>query len=137
MTKVYRRGDTYIAPRGAFFDGNVKIDGDFIVPPDTHIWGWLKVGGRLELGPLSTVGGRVESRSAVIGRDVRLKGPLVVEEDVVICDNARLKSVTAGGNITLRQGVRVGDVTSSGTIYVHGKIKSDRLVGRAVKVYTV
>lgn len=30
--KIYRHGDTYIAPRGSFFDGNVKIDGNFIAP---------------------------------------------------------------------------------------------------------
>jgi predicted acyltransferase (DUF342 family) len=133
--KVYRQGDTYIAPKGSFFDGNVKIDGNFIVPPETHIWGNLTVCGCLELGPRSTVGGAVETKSAVIGNGVQIKGPLTVLESVVVCDDARIKSVEAGGDITLRQGVEVGAVKSGETIFVYGKIKSESLIGRAVKVY--
>ncbi len=71
---VYRHGDTYIAPKGSFFDGNVKIEGNFITPPWTHIWGNMIVSGRLELGPGSTVGGFVEAESAIIGHDARIKG---------------------------------------------------------------
>ncbi|MDN7024004.1 polymer-forming cytoskeletal protein [Methanoculleus sp. FWC-SCC1] len=135
--KIYRHGDTYIAPKGSFFDGNVRIDGNFITPPETHIWGNLIVEGNLDLGPLSTVGGRVESRSVVIGHDAKIKGSVVVQENATVCDNARLHSIEAGGDITLRPGVVVGDVSSSETIYVYGKIKSERLVGRAVKVYGI
>lgn len=134
--KVYRHGDTYIAPKGSFFDGNVKIDGNFITPPpETHIWGNMVVAGRLELGPGSTVGGFVEADSIVVGHDARIKGPLRVLETATICDNACLHSIKAGGNITLRPGVRVGAVNSDETIFVYGKVTSERLFGRAVKVY--
>ena len=133
--KVYRHGNTYIAPKGSFFDGNVKIDGNFIAPPETHIWGNIVVAGCLELGPYSTVGGYVEAESIVIGHDARIKGPLRVLETATICDNACLHSVQAGGNIIIRPGVRVGDVNSAETIYVYGKVTSERLFGRAVKVY--
>jgi len=133
--KVYRHGDTYIAPKGSFFDGNVKIDGNFITPPETHIWGNVIVAGCLELGPGSTVGGFIEAESIVVGHDARIKGPLRVKGAATICDNACLRSVQAGGNITLRPGVRVGDVNSTETIFVYGKVTSERLFGRAVKVY--
>lgn len=135
--KIYRHGDTYIAPKGSFFDGNVKINGNFIAPADTHIWGNIIVGGCLELGPHSTVGGYVEAESIVIGHDVRIKGPLHVLETATICDNACLHSIRAGGNITLRPGVRVGDVNCDETIFVYGKVTSERLFGRAVKVYGI
>jgi cytoskeletal protein CcmA (bactofilin family) len=134
--KIYRHGDTYIAPRGSFFDGNVKIDGNFIAPPETHIWGNVKVAGRLELGPYSTVGGFVEAGTIIIGHDVKVKGPVHVLETATICDNARLHSVHAGGDIVLRPGVEIGDVNSQETIFVYGKVKSERLIGRAVKVYS-
>jgi cytoskeletal protein CcmA (bactofilin family) len=133
--KVYRHGDTYIAPKGSYFDGNVKIDGSFIAPAKTHIWGNIVVAGRLELGPYSTVGGFVEAESIVVGHDVKIKGPIRVRSTATICDNAFLRSVQAGGNITLRPGVRVGDVNSDETIFVYGKVTSERLFGRAVKVY--
>ena len=133
--KVYRHGNTYIAPKGSFFDGNVKIDGNFIAPPETHIWGNIVVAGCLELGPYSTVGGYVEAESIVIGHDARIKGPLRVLETATICDNACLHSIEAGGDIIIRPGVRVGDVNSAETIYVYGKVTSERLFGRAVKVY--
>ncbi len=133
--KVYRHGDTYIAPKGSFFDGNVKIDGNFITPAETHVWGNMVVAGRLELGPGSTVGGFVEAESIVIGHDARIKGPVRVLEAATICDNACLHSIKAGGNVTLRPGVSVGAVNSDETIFVYGKVTSERLFGRAVKVY--
>jgi len=46
--KLYRDGDTFIAPKGSYFEGNVKINGNFIVPPCTHFWGHLAVDGNLE-----------------------------------------------------------------------------------------
>ncbi|WP_292384714.1 polymer-forming cytoskeletal protein [Methanoculleus sp. UBA430] len=133
--KVYRHGDTYIAPKGSFFDGNVKVDGNFITPPETHIWGNVVVAGCLELGSGSTVGGFIEAESIVVGHDAKIKGPLRIKGTATICDNASLHSIQAGGNITLRPGVRVGDVNSAETIYVYGKVTSERLFGRAVKVY--
>jgi cytoskeletal protein CcmA (bactofilin family) len=133
--KVYRHGDTYIAPNGSFFDGNVKIDGNFIVPAETHVWGNMVVAGCLELGPGSTVGGSIEAASIVIGHDARIKGPVRVSETATICDNACLHSIRAGGDITLRPGVTIGDVNSAETIFVYGKVTSERLFGRAVKVY--
>jgi len=133
--KVYRHGETYIAPKGSFFDGNVKIEGNFITPPWTHIWGNVVVTGRLELGPGSTVGGFVEAESAIIGHDVKIKGPLRVLESATICDNACLHSIQAGGDVILRPGVKVGVVTSEETIYVYGKVSTEQLLGRAVKVH--
>ncbi|NLA99520.1 MAG: polymer-forming cytoskeletal protein [Methanomicrobiales archaeon] len=133
--KIYRHGDAYIAPKGSFFDGNVKIEGNFITPPETHIWGNMVISGCLELGPGSTVGGSIEAKSIVVGNNVRIKGPITVAETATICDNASLHSITAGGNITLRPGVKVGAVNSDETIFVYGKVTSERLFGRAVKVY--
>jgi cytoskeletal protein CcmA (bactofilin family) len=132
--KLYRQGNTYIAPKGAFFDGNVRIDGNLILPPETHVWGNLEVDGTLELGPYSTVGGHVTCSGAVIGKEVRIKGPLQALENVTVSDGAQLHSIRAGGNIILRPGVEVGEVHSDETIFVYGKIKSGKLTGRNVKV---
>jgi cytoskeletal protein CcmA (bactofilin family) len=95
----------------------------------------MVVAGCLELGPYSTVGGSIVARRIVVGHDARIKGPLTVLETATICDNAHLHSIQAGGDIILRPGVRVGDVNSKETIFVYGKVTSDRLFGRAVKVY--
>jgi len=133
--KVYQHGDTYIAPKGAFFDGNVKIDGNFIAPADTHVWGRLEIAGKLELGARSTVGGQVIAQSAVIGPKVRVKGSIIVLENIVVCDNSSIQSIQAGGNVLLRPGVKIGDVNSDETITVYGKIKSGKLTGRNVKVF--
>ncbi len=134
MATVIRHGDAFFAKKGSYFDGNVKIDGDFVVPADTHFWGKLDVAGRLELGPRSTVAKSVTCRSAIIGSSVHIKGPLVAEGDVTILDNAAVRSVQAGGKIILRNGVRVGDVTAQDALIIHGKIKSRKLIGKSVKV---
>ncbi|MBP2132433.1 putative acyltransferase (DUF342 family) [Methanomicrobium sp. W14] len=132
--KIYRDGDTFIAPKGSYFDGNVKICGNFIVPPRTHFWGQLAVDGMLELGPYSSVRSKVTCRSAVIGSNVNIGGPVNVEGDITVCDNAVLPLINAGGDVMIRPGVETGDVKSGGTIYIYGKVKSGKLLGKQVKV---
>ncbi len=134
MATVIRQGDTFFAKSGAYFDGNVKIDGNFIVPAHTHFWGRLDVTGRLELGPRSSVALGITCGSAIIGSNVRIKGPVVASGDVTILDNAVVHSIHAGGKVTLRTGVRVGDVTAQDSLIIHGKIKSGKLVGKNIKV---
>jgi predicted acyltransferase (DUF342 family) len=134
MAKVIKKGDTFYAEKGAYFDGNVKIDGDFIVPAHTHFWGRLNVSGRLELGPRSSVALGISCGSAIIGSNARIKGPIVATGDVTVLDHAIVHSLQAAGKVILRQGVRVGDVSSGDTLVIHGKIKSGKLIGKNVKV---
>ena len=134
MAKVIRKGDTFYAEKGAYFDGNVKIDGDFIVPAHTHFWGRLNVSGRLELGPRSSVALGISCGSAIIGSNARIKGPIVATGDVTVLDHAIVHSLQAAGKVILRQGVRVGDVSAGDTLFIHGKIKSGKLIGKNVKV---
>ncbi len=134
MVTLIRQGDTFYAQSGSYFDGNVKIDGNFVVPPRTHFWGRLAVAGRLELGPRSTVALGITCGSAIIGSSARIKGPVVAEGDVTILDNAAVHEIRAGGNVTLRTGVRVGDVSAGEALVIHGKIRSKKLVGKTVKV---
>ena len=132
--KILRDGDTFIAPKGSYFEGNVKINGDFMVPPGTHFWGNLDVDGDLELGPGSSVGARVICANAVIGPKTVIEGPLSASGNVTVCDSAAIGSISAGGDVILRPGVVTGDVQSEGTVYVYGRIKTGRLFGRQVKV---
>jgi predicted acyltransferase (DUF342 family) len=134
MPTVIQKGDTFFAQKGAYFEGNVKIDGNFIVPARTHFWGRLVVTGTLEMGPGSSVALGVDCWNAIIGSHTKIKGPLVAHGDVTLLDHAIVHSVRAGGKVILRTGVQVGDVTSSDTIIVHGKIKSGKLVGKHMKV---
>ena len=52
MPTVIQKGSTFFAQKGAYFEGNVKIDGDFIVPAHTHFWGRLNVTGTLNSVPV-------------------------------------------------------------------------------------
>ena len=132
--KIYRWEETYIVPRGAYFEGNVHIDGDLLVPRDTHFWGRLVVEGDLSLGPYSTVEAGVWCANAIIGSRARVRGPLVAVGDVLVCDGAAIGMIRAARDVTLRPGVRVGDVVSGRSILVQGKVESGRLIGRLVKV---
>jgi len=134
MPTIIQKGDTFFAQKGAYFDGNVKIEGNFIVPAHTHFWGHLTVTGTLELGPRSSVALDVNCWSAIIGSQSRIKGRLVAHGDVTLLDHAMAHSVQAGGKVILRPGVIVGDVTSNDTIIIHGRIKSGKLMGRNMKV---
>lgn len=134
MPTVLQKGNSYFAQKGSYFEGNVKIDGDFVVPPKTHFWGRLNVSGTLELGPRSSVSLDITCGGAVIGSQCRVKGPIVAQGDVVILDHAVVHSIQAGGRVILRPNVTVGDVTSADAIIVHGKIKSGNLIGKSMKV---
>ena len=135
MAKVYRKDNTYTASFGSYFDGHVKIPGNFMVQPRTHFWGELVVEGRLDLGPQSVVGEDVRCDSAAIGSYSWVKGTLHSVGDVLVCDNAHLEDIISGGNVTLRPGARVGNVKARDTITIYGKIKSGKLIGKNVKVY--
>jgi cytoskeletal protein CcmA (bactofilin family) len=134
MPTLIQKGNTYFAQKGSYFEGNVKVDGDFVVPPHTHFWGRLNVTGNLELGPRSSVALEINCWSAVIGSQCRVKGPIIAHGDVTILDNARVHSVQAGGKVILRPGIVVGNVTSQDAIIVHGRIKSGNLIGKSMKV---
>jgi len=134
MPTVIQKGNTFFAQKGTYFEGNVKIDGDFIVPAHTHFWGRLTVTGTLELGPRSSVALDVHCWNAVIGSQSKIKGPIIAHGDVTILDHAVVHSVEAGGKVILRPGVTVGDVTSQDAIIVHGRIKSGKLIGKSMKV---
>lgn len=134
MPTVIQKGSTFFAKKGSYFEGNVKIDGDFVVPAHTHFWGKLTVTGNLELGPRSSVALDISCWSAIIGSQSRVKGPIVAHGDVTVLDHAVVHSIQAGGKVILRTGVSVGDVTSGETIIVHGRIKSGNLVGKNMKV---
>ena len=134
MPTIIQKENTYFAQKGSYFEGNVKIDGDFVVPAHTHFWGRLNVTGSLELGPRSSVALDISCRSAIIGSQCRVKGPITAQGDVTILDHASVHSVIAGGSVILRPGVTVGDVTSQEAIIVHGKIRSGNLIGKSMKV---
>jgi len=134
MPTVLQKGTAFFAKKGSYFDGNVKIDGDFVVPAHTHFWGRLVVTGSLELGPRSSVALDISCRNAIIGSQCRIKGPIIASGDVTILDHAVVHSVEAGGKVILRPGITVGDVKSGDAIIVHGKIKSGNLIGKSVKV---
>lgn len=134
MPTLIQKDSTYFAQNGSYFEGNVKVDGDFVVPSRTHFWGRLHVAGTLELGPRSSVALDITCKNAVIGSQCRVKGPIVAEGDVTILDHAVVHSVNAGGKVILRPGVVVGDVTSQDAIIIHGKIKSGTLLGKSMKV---
>jgi predicted acyltransferase (DUF342 family) len=134
MPRVIRKGATFFAEKGAYFEGNVKIEGDFVVPQRTHFWGKLTVTGALELGPRSSVALDITCGKAIIGSQSRIKGPIVSEGDVTVLDHSIVHSIQAKGNVILRPGVSVGDVECAGTIVVHGRIRSGKLVGKTMKV---
>ncbi len=134
MPTVFQKGSTFFAKKGSYFEGNVKIDGDFVVPAHTHFWGKLNVTGTLELGPRSSVALDIRCANAIIGSQSRVKGQIVAEGDVTVLDHAAVHSIKAGGKVILRGGVSVGNVTSGDMITVHGRIKSGNLVGKNMKV---
>jgi cytoskeletal protein CcmA (bactofilin family) len=135
MARLKRCGDVYLAESGAIFDGNLRVPGHLVLPPDCHVWGDLVVNGRLDLGPHGTVGGRCACHEALVGHHATVRGSLASSGDVTVADGAHVAGIEAGGTVRLRPGATVGDVRTDGLILIHGRITSGLLVGRQVKVF--
>ena len=133
--RLKRCGDVYLAERGAIFDGNLRVPGHLVLPPDCHVWGDLVVNGRLDLGPHGTIGGRCACHEALIGHHATVRGGLTSSGDVTVADGAHVAGIETGGTVRLRPGAIVGDVRTDGLILIHGRITSGLLVGRQVKVF--
>lgn len=132
--RLKRSGDVYLAERCAVFDGSLRVPGSLVLPHDCHVWGDLVVNGRLDLGPHSTVGGRVACHRALVGHHAVVRGGLTSTGEVTVADGAHVAAIEASGTVLLRPGVTVGDVRTDGLILIHGRIASGLLVGRQVKV---
>ena len=65
---IFVQDTLHMAERGSYYEGSVKIDGDFLVPPRTEFWKDIVVSGNIYLCPESHVKGNVTCKGGVICR---------------------------------------------------------------------
>ncbi len=124
----------HMAERGSYFEGSVKIDGDFLVPPRTEFWKDVDVAGSLYLCPESHIKGNVSCSGGVICRGCVIEGDLVVNGgELTLCDGATIKRVLSSGDVFIRPGVTAAEVRGE-NILVLGKIQCGKLMGKNTRV---
>jgi len=134
--KVLVKDNLHTAEPGSYFRGSVMIDGDFLVPPRTFFWRDLVVTGKLFLCSESHVAGNVTCNGAVICHDSVIEGELNSgEEQLTVCDNAKVRVIKSDGNVLLRPGIISAEVRGV-NILVMGKIQCGKLMGKNTRVVT-
>ena len=131
---VLVKGRKYMAERGTFLQGSVKIDGDFLMAHRCTIWGNLVVTGNLYLCPECQINGNVLCTGGVIGRSSAINGTVTATEGpLIVCDGAKIREINCKGDVSLRPEVSSESVTGV-NILVLGKVHCGKLMGKNTRV---
>jgi predicted acyltransferase (DUF342 family) len=122
FVKYHPRSNTYVIEKGAFFEDDLKLDGNAIVGQDVKFWGGLTITGRLELGKGSAVQGSVKARSALVCAAAKILGNIETVSELVLLDRARVNAASCQGDIRVRPGCTIGSVKAGGTLELIGKV---------------
>ena len=131
---IFVQDTLHMAERGSYYEGSVKIDGDFLVPPHTEFWKDIVVSGNIYLCPESHVKGNVTCKGGVICRGCVIEGDLIAEDgELRICDGASVHRIISTGDVYLRKDVISSEVRGN-NILVMGKIQCGKLMGKNTRV---
>lgn len=131
---IFVQDRLHMAERGSYYEGSVKIDGDFLVPPRTEFWKDIVVSGNIFLCPESHVKGNVTCAGGVICRGCVIDGDLIAEGgELRICDGAFVHRIISTGDVYLRKDVSASEVRGN-NILVMGKIQCGKLMGKNTRV---
>jgi len=131
---VFVQGTKYMAPRGSFFQGSVKVDGDLLLGQRSTIWGNLVVNGNLYLMPQCQINGNVTCNGGIIGHGTVISGTYYVNQGTLtVCDGAKIHTITSTGDIFLRPDVTSEEVSGI-NILVLGKVHCGRLMGKNTRI---
>jgi len=136
MTKVHVKDSNYMAKRGSFFQGSIKIDGDFLLGTRSTIWGNLVVAGNLYLMSECQINGNVTCAGGVIGRGTVVTGTFTTTQEngsLTVCDGAKINVISSSGDVYLRPDVTSAEVFGN-NILVQGKVHCGRLMGKNTRV---
>jgi cytoskeletal protein CcmA (bactofilin family) len=121
FVKYHPRSNTYVIEKRAFFEDDLKLDGNVIVGQDVKFWGDLTVTGRLELGKSSAVKGNIKAGSALVCAAAKILGNIETASELILLDRARVNAAACQGNIRVRPGCTIGSVKAGGTLELIGK----------------
>ncbi len=131
---IFVQDTLHMAERGSYYEGSVKIDGDFLVPPRTEFWKDIVVSGCIYLCPETHVKGNVICKGGIIGRGCVIEGDLTADGgELRICDGAAVHRIISTGDVFLRKDVSASEVRGN-NILVMGKIQCGKLMGKNTRV---
>jgi cytoskeletal protein CcmA (bactofilin family) len=123
LIKYHEDSNTYIARKNTYFEGDVNIDGNFIVGPGSNFWKDLNVKGILKLGKATFVKGNIKADEAIIGARSEINGNIEVLGDLKIFDSAQINgSAVAGKEMLVRPGCKIKFAKASNTMELVGKV---------------
>ena len=106
--RFHAPSNTYIIPKNSVIDQNVTISGDVIVGPGVHFWKNIKVDGVAKIGKGCIIEGNLKANRVIVGSYSKIKGNISADSDVSLFQNAFVRSIESGGNITIMQNCAVG-----------------------------
>lgn len=122
FVKYHPRSNTFIIEKRAFFEHDLKLEGNVIVGQEVKFWGDLMVTGRLELGKGSAVQGNVKASNALVCAAAKILGSIEAVSELILLDGAKVNAVACQGDIRVRPGCVIGSVKAGGTLELIGKV---------------
>ncbi|WP_292467157.1 polymer-forming cytoskeletal protein [Methanolobus sp.] len=120
--KYHEDSNTYIARKKTYFEGDVNIDGNFMVGAGSNFWKNLNVKGALELGKGTFVKGNIIADKAIIGAKSEINGNIEVAGELRIFDSVKINgSAIAGEEMLVRPGCNIKFAKASKTMELVGK----------------
>ncbi|WNY25730.1 hypothetical protein [Methanolapillus millepedarum] len=130
--RFYPSSNTYVIPKGAFFDESVIIHGNMIAGPGVHFWKNVAVQGNAQLGKGCTVAGTLKAKTAIVGAKSKVD-KIKTEWNASVFQNATVQSIDCGGHLVIMDGSVVGYANAEKTLEILGKADIKKL-GPVTKV---
>ncbi|MDV0446466.1 hypothetical protein MsAg5_03050 [Methanosarcinaceae archaeon Ag5] len=130
--RFYPSSNTYVIPKGSFFDDSVVIHGNMIAGPGVHFWKNVAVEGNAQLGKGCTVTGTLKAKTAIIGAKSNVD-KIKTEWNVSVFQNTTVNSIDCGGHLVIMDGSVVGYANAEKTLEILGKADIKKL-GPVTKV---
>lgn len=120
--KYHPQSNTYVIEKRAFFEEDLKLDGNLIVGQEVKFWRNLAITGRLELGKGSAVQGNVKAGSALICAAAKIQGSIETVSELILLDRAGVNVAACQGDIRVRPGCTIDSIKAGGTLELIGKV---------------
>lgn len=122
--RYHPESNTYIAEKRAYFEDEVRLDGNLIAGPLANFWKSLHTTGSVELGKRTIVRGNLQAKRILLGPGSEIHGNLWAEEEAILLDGVIVNgSATCGGLMKIRPACRIGFAKADKVLELVGKVE--------------
>ncbi|WNY27813.1 hypothetical protein [Methanolapillus ohkumae] len=131
--RFYPSSNTYVIPKGSFFEDSILIHGNLIAGPGVHFWKNVIVEGNVQLGKGCTLAGNLKAVNVIVGAKSKVGGKITADWNTSVFQNSEIGSIECLGHLVIMNGCVVGYANAEKTMEILGKADIKK-IGRVTKV---